>query len=95
MLDKAEEEIAEIKEALASGRKEAVKEEIGDLLFTVANLARKLEIDPEAALAGTNRKFRQRFAKIEEGLATQGKTAAEATLEEMDALWEAAKGEKV
>src|SRR5947199_1763722 len=93
VLDKAEEEIAELREALASGEKDAVREEVGDLLFTVANLARKLEIDPEAALAGTNRKFRQRFAKIEVGLAAQGKTAAEATLEEMDALWEAAKGE--
>jgi ATP diphosphatase len=91
VLDKVEEEIAEVREALAGGRKEAVREEIGDLLFTLANLARKLDVDPEAALAGTNRKFRQRFAKIEEGLAAQGKTAAEATLEEMDALWEAAK----
>ena len=94
MLDKVEEEIAEVREALASGGKEAVREEVGDLLFTIANLARKLDVDPEAALAGTNRKFRQRFARIEEGLAAQGKTAAEATLEEMDALWAAAKGER-
>jgi ATP diphosphatase len=93
VLAKAEEEIAEVREALASGQKDAVREEVGDLLFTIANLARKLDVDPEAALAGTNRKFRQRFAKIEEGLAAQGKTAAEATLEEMDALWEAAKAE--
>jgi ATP diphosphatase len=93
VLDKVEEEIAEVRQALAAGEKEAVREEVGDLLFTLANLARKLDIDPEAALAGTNRKFRHRFAKIEEGLAAQGKTAAEATLEEMDALWEAAKRE--
>jgi ATP diphosphatase len=93
VLDKVEEEIDEVRQALAAGEKEAVREEIGDLLFTLANLARKLDVDPEAALAGTNRKFRRRFAKIEEGLAAQGKTAAEATLEEMDALWEAAKGE--
>lgn len=92
VLAKAEEEIAEVKEALAGGKRDAVRDEVGDLLFTLANLARKLDVDPEAALAGTNRKFRQRFAKIEEGLAAQGKTAAEATLEEMDALWEAAKG---
>ena len=91
VLDKVEEEIAEVRQALAGGDKEAVREEVGDLLFTLANLARKLDVDPEAALAGTNRKFRRRFAKIEEGLAAQGKTAAEATLEEMDALWEAAK----
>ncbi|HSN85549.1 MAG TPA: nucleoside triphosphate pyrophosphohydrolase [Thermoanaerobaculia bacterium] len=91
VLDKMEEEIGELREALAAGRREEVKEEVGDLLFTIANLARKVEVDPEAALAGTNMKFRKRFAKIEEGLAAQGKTAAEATLEEMDALWEAAK----
>ncbi|HEX6904948.1 MAG TPA: nucleoside triphosphate pyrophosphohydrolase [Thermoanaerobaculia bacterium] len=92
VLDKAEEEIAEVREALAAGNKAAVREEVGDLLFTLANLARKLDVDPEAALAGTNRKFRERFAKIEDGLAARGKTAAEATLEEMDELWEAAKG---
>lgn len=92
VLDKAEEEIAELREALAGGRAEEVREEMGDLLFTLANLARKLEVDPEAALAATNRKFRTRFAAVEKGLAAQGKTAAEATLEEMDALWEAAKG---
>lgn len=91
VLDKMEEEIGELREALAAGRREEVREEVGDLLFTIANLARKVEVDPEAALAGTNLKFRKRFAKIEEGLAARGKTAAEATLEEMDALWEAAK----
>ena len=97
VLVKAEEEIAELRQALASegpGRRDAVKEEVGDLLFTLANLARKLEVDPEAALAGTNRKFRQRFEHVEKGLGARGKTAAEATLEEMDALWEEAKGER-
>lgn len=91
VLDKAEEEIAEVREALAEGKAAQVREEIGDLLFTLANLARKLDVDPEAALAGTNRKFRTRFAAVEQGLAAKGKTAAEATLEEMDELWEAAK----
>jgi MazG family protein len=93
VLDKMEEEIAELRQALAAGRREEVKEEVGDLLFTIANLARKVEVDPEAALAGTNLKFRKRFARIEEGLAARGLTAAEATLEEMDALWEEAKRE--
>ena len=93
VLDKMEEEISELREALAAGRRDEVKEEVGDLLFTIANLARKVEVDPEAALAGTNLKFRKRFAKIEEGLAARGKTAGEATLEEMDELWEAAKKE--
>jgi ATP diphosphatase len=91
VLDKAEEEIAEVREALAAGRSDQVREEIGDLLFTLANLARKLDVDPEAALAGTNLKFRRRFAAVEAGLAARGKTAAEATLDEMDALWEEAK----
>jgi nucleoside triphosphate diphosphatase len=93
VLDKAEEEIAELREALARGKSEEVREEMGDLLFTFANLARKLEVDPESALATTNRKFRTRFAAVEQGLAAKGKSAAEATLEEMDELWEAAKGE--
>jgi MazG family protein len=91
VLDKADEETAELRAALAAGDKDAVREEVGDLLFTLANLARKLDVDPEAALAGTNRKFRRRFAQIEERLAARGKTAAEASLEEMDALWEEAK----
>lgn len=94
VLDKAEEEVAELRQALAEGDRDSAREEVGDLLFTLANLARKLEIDPEAALAGTNLKFRRRFAKIEQALAERGKTAAEATLEEMDALWEAAKREE-
>jgi ATP diphosphatase len=94
VLAKAEEEIAELKGALAAGEKEGVREEVGDLLFTVANLARKLEVDPEAALAGTNLKFRRRFAHIEAALAAEGRTAAEATLAEMDALWDEAKREE-
>ena len=94
MLAKVDEETAELRAALAGDDREAVREEVGDLLFTLANLARKLEVDPEAALAGTNRKFRHRFAAVERGLAARGKSAAEATLAEMDALWEAAKGAK-
>jgi ATP diphosphatase len=94
VLAKVDEEMTEVREALAQGDKAAVREEVGDLLFTLANLARKLDVDPEAALAATNLKFRQRFAKIEEGLAARGKTAAEATMEEMDELWEAAKGKE-
>jgi MazG family protein len=66
-------------------------EEIGDLLFTVANLARHLEIDPEGALAAANLKFRRRFAEVEAGLAREGKNLADASLEEMEAQWQAAK----
>jgi ATP diphosphatase len=114
VLEKAEEEIAELRRALtqarggagdadgesrdsaadgasAAGAADAVREEVGDLLLTVANLARKLDIDPEAALAAANRKFRRRFAYIERGLAARGKPLGEASLDEMDALWEEAK----
>jgi nucleoside triphosphate diphosphatase len=94
VLAKVEEETGELRGALAAGDRGGVREEVGDLLFTLANLARKLDVDPEAALAATNRKFRRRFDRVEQGLAAQGKTAADATLEEMDALWEAAKGEE-
>jgi uncharacterized protein YabN with tetrapyrrole methylase and pyrophosphatase domain len=74
--------------------REAVAGEIGDLLFSVVNLARKLGLDPEAALARTNLKFRRRFGRVEEGVKAAGKRLGEATLEEMDALWEAAKREE-
>jgi ATP diphosphatase len=96
VLDKLDEEVAELRAALAQGEAASgqVAEELGDLLFTVANLARKLDVDPEAALAGTNRKFRRRFAAIERRLAEQGKRLGETTLEEMDALWEEAKAEE-
>jgi MazG family protein len=91
VLARAEEEIAELRSALAAGAPAAVREEVGDLLFTVANLARKLELDPEAALAAANRKFRRRFEQVEQGLAARGRRLGEATLAEMDALWEEAK----
>lgn len=66
-------------------------EEVGDLLFTVANLARHLEIDPEGALASANLKFRRRFGAVEEGLARAGRSLAEASLDEMEVAWQAAK----
>ena len=91
VLEKIEEEIGELRRAIAAGAAPAMREEVGDLLFTVANLARKLEIDPEAALAAANRKFRQRFAHVEQGLAAGGRRLGEATLAEMDALWDEAK----
>ena len=91
VLDKVEEEIGELRRAIASGTTPAVREEVGDLLFTVANLARQLDVDPEAALAAANRKFRRRFERVEQGLAARGRRLGEATLAEMDALWEEAK----
>ncbi len=97
VLVKAEEEIRELRAALQAGAGggAAVREELGDLLFTLANLARKLDADPEAALAAANAKFRRRFQYIEQALAARDRPLAEATLAEMDALWDAAKrGEK-
>ncbi|HEV7672203.1 MAG TPA: nucleoside triphosphate pyrophosphohydrolase [Thermoanaerobaculia bacterium] len=93
VLDKVDEELAELRGALAGGalNRQAVSEELGDLLFTLANFGRKLDLDPEAALAQANLKFRRRFESIEQGLAASGKNPADATLDEMDALWDEAK----
>jgi len=67
---------------------------VGDLLFAAVNLARHLRADPEAVLRQTNRKFERRFAAIEFALATQGKAPTDATLAEMDALWDEAKAQE-
>jgi ATP diphosphatase len=69
-----------------------LQDEVGDLLFTVVNLARYLAVDPERALRHTNRKFRRRFAHVERGLRERGKELAEATLEEMEQHWQESKG---
>ncbi len=86
------EEVDEIEHEFDEGRDpQALQGEIGDLFFAVANLARHLEIDPEAATRTTNRKFERRFAYIEKHLATQGLSPTKATLEQMDNLWDLAK----
>ncbi|MDO8901317.1 MAG: MazG nucleotide pyrophosphohydrolase domain-containing protein, partial [Phenylobacterium sp.] len=74
-----------------SGDREALRGEIGDVLFVMANLARKLDIEPEDALRATNAKFVRRFQFIEAALAQRGRTADQSDLAEMDALWDAAK----
>jgi ATP diphosphatase len=97
---KAKEEIAELEEAIADGGEpdgaasEAVTEEFGDLLFVMANVARHLKIDPEAALRAANAKFVRRFRRIEALLATDGRMPAQSTLAEMDRLWDQAKAEE-
>ncbi len=91
VLAKIREESDEIEAELAAGRRAAAAAEVGDLLFAVVNLARHLDADPEATLRATNEKFMRRFAAIEQALAQVGKTPAQATLAEMDALWDAAK----
>lgn len=91
VLDKIAEEARELVEARDSLPQDKVEEEMGDLLFVLANLARHLEVEPEAALRRANAKFMRRFKSIEAALAAQGKTPDASTLEEMDALWDAAK----
>ncbi len=95
VLDKIREETSEVEAALDSGEPDAVEDEIGDLLFAAANLARHAGIDPESAVRRANAKFERRFRFIERELARQGVAPGTATLAEMDALWNAAKsGEK-
>ena len=89
--DKIAEESRELAEASASGDVAHVVEEFGDLLFAMANLARHLKLDPEDALRGANEKFVRRFRAIETGLAARGRSLEEASLEEMEGLWQDAK----
>ena len=98
VLDKLDEEAGELRQAIADHAatgapeaREALSEELGDLLFTVVNLARKLDVDPGSALARTNLKFRRRFHHIEQRLRQQERTLNDADLAEMEALWEEAK----
>jgi ATP diphosphatase len=91
VLAKLREEIDEIEAEIDAGDAGAAAGEIGDLLFAAANLARHLAVDPEAALRGTNAKFERRFGHIESRLAAEGRTPAEASLDEMEALWIEAK----
>jgi MazG family protein len=96
VLAKLKEELAELEEEIAkAGSDQAkVEEEFGDLLFVIANVARHLEVDPEAALRAANAKFARRFHAIEKKLAAVGRTPAQSTLAEMDALWDSAKAEE-
>lgn len=91
VLDKIEEETREVREALNAGQQAHIEEEIGDLLFAMVNLARHAKVDPEVALQRTNDKFSRRFASIEAALKAQGRTLNEASLDDMETLWVAAK----
>jgi nucleoside triphosphate diphosphatase len=91
VLAKIREEADEIAAEVAAGEPRAAREEVGDLLFAVVNLARHLGADPEAALRTANEKFERRFAYIEQALAAAGKTPEQSTLAEMDELWNEAK----
>jgi MazG family protein len=90
VLDKLQEELAELDEARAAGDQDAIAEEMGDVLFVMANLARKLGVDPEDALRKTNAKFERRFRHIEARLRERGHEGVR-PLDELDPLWEEAK----
>jgi ATP diphosphatase len=94
VLHKIREEADEIEAALDRGDAGELADETGDLLFALVNLARHVGADPEMALRGTNAKFERRFAFIERALAAQGRSLESASLAEMDALWNEAKGEE-
>ncbi|QQN61455.1 nucleoside triphosphate pyrophosphohydrolase [Bradyrhizobium diazoefficiens] len=93
VLQKIREEADEIEAALDRNDKREIAEETGDLMFALVNLARHVDADPEAALRATNAKFERRFAFIERALEAQGRTLEQASLAEMDSLWNEAKGE--
>ena len=91
ILDKIEEEIGELREALRGGERDKVADELGDLIFALVNIGRHVKADPEDALRGTNTKFRRRFSYIETELEKSSQSLDAATLERMEELWQAAK----
>ena len=91
VVDKLDEELGELKAEIAAGDFEKARQEMGDVLFVVANLARTLEVDPEDSLRFTNAKFVRRFQYVEKMLAERGRTPEQSDLAEMDALWDEAK----
>ncbi|WP_417497697.1 nucleoside triphosphate pyrophosphohydrolase [Maricaulis sp.] len=92
VFDKLAEEVAEVREAILSGDGEHIAEEVGDLMFVCTNLGRKLNVNVEAATRSANAKFERRFGYIEGKLAAAGRRPEDASLEEMEALWNEAKG---
>jgi MazG family protein len=95
VFEKLDEEIFELKSAIKERDPVHISEELGDLLFVIVNLARKLDVEPETALKKTNRKFRKRFNFVESELKARGEKPEDASLEEMDRLWNRAKEQKI
>ena len=95
VIAKVEEELGEFRIALAEANPDRVRDEIGDLFFSIVNLGRHVKVNAEEALRASNRKFEERFLYIEERLRERGKDPASSSLEEMDALWEEAKKRKL
>lgn len=91
VLEKLSEELQELEKARASANQESLEEELGDLLFAMANLARHLRVDPELALQSANRKFVQRFHYVEERLGRESRTFADSSMVELEALWQESK----
>src|SRR6185436_10187578 len=95
VFSKLQEEVAELEEVISAGgeepQRERLEDEVGDMLFTIVNIARYLKIDSESALKRANRKFKVRFQYMEIELSKQGKSLEQTTLEEMEALWQKAK----
>lgn len=94
VMDKLEEEISELSAEIEGGDPERLRDEMGDVLFVMANLARKLGVDPEDALRGANAKFTRRFQGVEAKLAAAGRAPDQSNLDEMDGLWSAVKREE-
>jgi len=94
VLDKLAEEAAELRAELPGADPVRLADELGDMLFVLANLARKLDVDAEACLRGANRKFERRFGAVEAALASDGRAPSDATLDEMEDLWQAAKAQE-
>ncbi len=94
MLDKLEEEAAELRAELPGADPARLADELGDLLFVLANLGRKLGLDPEECLRGANRKFARRFTAMEQAAERRGRTLSEHTLAEMEAGWQAVKADE-
>jgi uncharacterized protein YabN with tetrapyrrole methylase and pyrophosphatase domain len=90
-LEKVKEELAELERETGEGKRERLEEEVGDLLFAVVNLSRKLGVDPSEALERANDKFKRRFAAVEQLARDRGLVPGRATLEELDRLWEEVK----
>lgn len=91
VLEKVDEEVQELKEAIQSGNAQATSDEIGDVLFTVAQVARHLDIDPESALRATNRRFESRFFKMKAAVEADSKTLASLPADQIEAAWQVAK----
>ena len=92
--EKIEEELAEVREAVASGDHHKVSEEVGDLLFSVVNYCRHIDVDAESALEGANKKFSRRFREVERRIRAQGRSLKTCTLAEMDDVWDCVKREE-